>query len=144
MRLMTWLLTIALATAAGIAQADDLCAINPYTKSDAEKGKAAFDSHCAYCHQYNMSGRLPGNFLKESPDIGVLSASDVKFVDGNGGTVPPLIGDAFFKKQQTKTLVEFSSQVGGAAQSFPTKSMTTPDTYFWLAAYVLYRNCGKL
>jgi cytochrome c len=142
--MIKWLLAIALAAVAGIAYGGDLCAVNPYTQAEAEKGKVEFDSHCALCHQYNMTGRQPGNYQNESPDINLLSAGDLKFLDGAGGTVPPLIGAKFFNEQNALTLADFSAEVGGAANSFPTQNFSTPKTYFLLAAYVLYRNCGKM
>jgi hypothetical protein len=135
----------ALSAIAGLAQADDLCAINPYTKSEAELGKVAFDSHCALCHQYNMTGREPGNHANESPDINVLSSGDLEFLDNAGGKVPPLIGAKFLAKQKDKSLAEFSAFVSSAANSFPpTGKVEMPKTYFQIAAYVLYRNCGKM
>jgi mono/diheme cytochrome c family protein len=138
------ILIIVLAAIAGMAHADDLCRINPYTKSEAQQGKVAFDSHCALCHQYNMTGRVPGNTQSESPSFDKLSASDVSFVDNAGGSVPPLVGPKFFSKQGGKSLAEFSAFVSGAANTFPATKMVTPQTYFELAAYVLYRNCGKM
>ena len=39
----------------------------------------------------------------------------MKFLDNAGGNVPPLIGEKFFKKEQDKTLLEFSSLVSSAA-----------------------------
>jgi cytochrome c len=139
-----WLLAIALSAIAGAAYGDDLCVVNPFSKAEAEQGKVAFDSHCALCHQYNMTGREPGNYQNESPNINLLSASDLKFLDGAGGTVPPLIGEKFFKKQQNLTLTDFSVELGGAANTFPLKDFVAPKTYFLLAAYVLYRNCGRM
>jgi hypothetical protein len=139
-----WMLAIALSAITGVAYGGDLCAVNPYTRGEADLGKVEFDSHCALCHQYSMTGREPGNYQNESPDINLLSASDLKFLDGGGGTVPPLIGAKFFKKQQGLTLTEFSTKVGGAANTFPTKNFQSPRTYFLIAAYVLYRNCGKM
>lgn len=141
-----WVVAAVMASAISGAQAQDLCTVNPYTKAEAERGKVLFDSHCAFCHQTNMTGRQPGNSKNESPDFSVLSAKDVEFVDNAGGVVPPLIGPKFFDKHRGKsTLVEFSSQVAGAANSFPPAGkIDTPKTYFEIAAYVLYRNCGKL
>ncbi len=139
-----WMLTIALSAVAGAAYGNDLCALNPFSKAEAEQGKIAFDSHCALCHQFNMTGREPGNYKNESPDINLLSATDLKFLDGGGGTVPPLVGDKFFKKQQGLTFTEFSSKVAGAANSFPTRNFQSPRSYFLISAYVLYRNCGKM
>ncbi len=139
-----WILAIALCGFTGVSYGDNLCSVNPYTKAEADKGKIEFDSHCALCHQYSMTGREPGNYQKESPDINLLSPGDVKFLDNAGGNVPPLIGAKFFKKQDGQTLAEFSAEVGGAANTFPTKNFQSPKTYFLLAAYVLYRNCGKM
>ncbi len=136
-------LAIALTVLAGRAQAADLCTPNPYSKQDAERGKVAFDSHCALCHQTTLSGRVPGNAAKESPDIALLSADDVKFLDGNGGTVPPLLGPKFFDKFRQGSLVKFSAAVAGAANTFPAKDMKIPETYFLLTAYVLSANCEK-
>jgi hypothetical protein len=135
---------IALCAAGGSAYAKNLCSINPYTKDEAAQGKIAFDSHCAYCHLYNMTGRQPGNYMNESPDIKVLSESDLKFIDNDAGVVPPLIGKKFFSKWDGKSLVDFSSTVSGASNTFPTKDFGKPKTYFLIAAYVLYRNCGKM
>ena len=140
----SWMLAIAMSVVAGASYAGNLCSINPYTKAEAEQGKLAFNSHCALCHQYSMAGREPGNYLNESPDIKLLSQSDLKFVDGNAGLVPPLVGAKFFKKWQGKTLTDFSSTVSSASNTFPTTDFGMPKTYFLIAAYVLYRNCGRL
>jgi hypothetical protein len=143
MKSFGWPLAIALTVVAGIANAGNLCSINPYTKEEAAQGKLAFDSHCAYCHQYNMTGRKPGNSKKESPDMSLLSESDLKMLDSNGGASPPLIGETFLAKWRNKTLTDFSSTVSSAANSFPTKNFETPKSYFLIAAYVLYTNCAK-
>ena len=139
-----WVLAMMLSVAAGTASAANLCSVNPYTKTEAQAGKIAFESHCALCHQYNMTGRTPGNYQNETPDINLLSESDLRFLDGGGGAVPPLVGKKFFDKQQGKTLAEFSAFVSSAANTFPAKKMEVPLTYLQLAAYVLYRNCGKM
>lgn len=141
---MKSVLIIALAVACGVAQAKDLCAANPYTPAEARLGKVAFDSRCALCHQFSMKGRDPGNSLNEVPDINTLSKIDLDFMDDSGGVVPALVGKKFFDKHKKKTLAEFSAFVSSAAISFPTEGMKTPDTYFHIAAYILYRNCGKM
>ena len=79
-----WIAAIAMSAIAGVGSANDLCSVNPYTKAEAEQGKIAFNSHCALCHQFNMTGREPGNYKNESPDINVLSESDLKFLDHGG------------------------------------------------------------
>jgi hypothetical protein len=139
-----WMVAIAMATMISITHAGNLCAVNPYTRSEAAQGKVAFDSHCALCHQYSMQGRVPGNYLNESPDLKLLSDGDLKFLDNAGGNVPPLVGAKFFKKEQGMTLLEFSSLVSSAANTFPTRNFELPKSYFQIAAYVLYRNCGRL
>jgi len=137
-------LAVVIAVTCGIAQAKDLCAANPYTPSEARLGKVAFESRCFQCHQFNMQGRQPGNAANELPDINTLSKSDLDFMDGSGGVVPALLGKKFFDKHKAKTLTEFSAFVSSAAIAFPTANMKTPDTYFHIAAYILYRNCGKM
>jgi mono/diheme cytochrome c family protein len=124
------------------AQAQALCKANPYTKQEAQLGKTAFDSKCALCHQYSMAGRVPGSSSTETPDIKLLSASDLEFLDRGGGSTPPLLGEKFFKKEQNKSVAEFSAFVSSAANTFPAANMKVPDTYFQIAAYILYRNCG--
>ncbi len=136
-----------LATAlSGTVSAADFCKANPFTQAEAAQGKVLFDSHCALCHQYSMTGREPGNSDKESPDINLLSESDVKFVDNAGGAVPPLIGKKYFAKVQKQygSVMEWGSIASAAAQSFPPKGkIEIPYTYNKIAAYLLYRNCGK-
>ena len=139
-----WVLAIAMSAVVGITHADNLCAINPYKKNEAEQGKIAFESRCALCHQYSMTGRIPGNSMNESPAIDLLSESDLKFLDGGGGAVPALLGDKFFSKQKGKTLAEFSAFVSSAANTFPPRDTVVPLTYFQIAAYVLYKNCGRM
>ena len=56
-----WMVAIAMSAVTGASYADNLCKVNPFSKGDAEQGKIAFDSHCALCHQYSMTGRAPGN-----------------------------------------------------------------------------------
>lgn len=143
MKSVPWLLAIALTSAAGISYAGDLCSVNPYTKTEAAQGKIAFDSHCAYCHQYSMTGRKPGNAENESPELSLLSESDLKFLDGNGGASPPLLGKSFMAQWQNKSFLDFSSTVSSAATSFPTKNFENPKSFFLIAAYVLNRNCSK-
>jgi mono/diheme cytochrome c family protein len=128
---------LAALAAAGSARAADLC-----------KTRTLFDSHCALCHQFSMAGRQPGNFRNESPDINTLSEGDLQFLDNAGGSVPPLIGAKFFDKmkRERKSAADFSAYVSSAANSFPPTGTKEPMpyAYFKIAAYVLYRNCGKL
>ncbi len=128
------------------AHATDLCKANFYTKAEATEGRKLFDSHCALCHQYTMVGRQPGNFRNESPPIDRLSEGDLSFLDHGGGSVPPLIGAKFFNRMKIEkpSVAEFSSYVSSAANSFPpVGKVDLPYTYLKIAAYVLYRNCGK-
>ena len=135
-------LAVAMTMTCGIVHAKDLCAANPYTPAEAQLGKVAFESRCAQCHQFSMMGREPGNAANESPDITTLSKSDLDFMmDDSGGVVPALVGKKFFDKHKAKTLTEFSAFVSSAAIAFPTANMKIPDTYFHIAAYILYRNC---
>ena len=141
------LLVAAMSMAMGVAHAGDLCKVNPFTRADAEQGRAAFNSHCALCHQYSMQGRVPGNHEHETPGMNLLSASDLDFLDHGGGAVPPLVGPKFFDQYRNGTLVEFSAKVSSAANTFPPNpplKMQLPLTYLQISAYVLYRNCGRL
>ncbi len=140
----TWIVAIAMSAMAGVSYAGNLCSINPFTKADGAQGKIAFDSHCAFCHQYSMTGRQPGNYKNELPDINVLSESDLKMIDGSAGLVPPLVGEKFFAKWRDKSFVDFSNTVSSASISFPTTDLGKPKTFFLIAAYVLNRNCGKM
>ena len=81
------ILVVALSAATWTAAASNLCSTVPFSKAEAEQGKLAFDSHCAFCHQYSMAGREPGNYQNETPDIRILSASDVKSVDSFSGSI---------------------------------------------------------
>ncbi len=139
-----WIVAVAMSVVAGTSCAGNLCSINPFSRAEAEQGKVAFESHCGLCHQYNMAGRQPGNYQNESPDINLLSASDVKFLDGAGGNVPPLIGAKFFKKHDHDTLTDFANSVAGAAGSFPPVGFQPPKSFFLISAYIIYRNCGKM
>ena len=141
---MKSVLAVVMAVICATAQAKNLCAANPYTPGEAQLGKVAFESRCAQCHQFNMQGRVPGQAANELPDITTLAKSDLDFMDDSGGVVPALVGKKFFDKHKAKTLTEFSAFVSSAAIAFPTSNMKTPDTYFHIAAYILYRNCGKL
>ena len=143
----SWTLVIVASAVFGVAHADDLCKVNPYSRGEAQQGKAAFNSHCGLCHQYSMKGRVPGEAEHELPDMKLLSEGDWEFLKGGGGNVPPLIGPKFFSQFKDKTLVDFSVKVAGAANSFPPNAplkMELPLTYFQIAAYVLYRNCGLM
>jgi hypothetical protein len=141
---MKILLAVVIAVSCEIAQGNDLCVANPYTASEAQLGKVAFESRCAMCHQFNMKGREPGKSATESPDISTLSQSGLDFMGDSSGVVPALVGKKFFDKYKGKTLTEFSAFVSSAAIAFPTANMKVPDTYFHIAAYILYRNCGKM
>ncbi|HTV79649.1 MAG TPA: hypothetical protein VMF03_15440 [Steroidobacteraceae bacterium] len=92
----------------------------------------------------HRQGRVPGNFANESPNINLLSEDDLRFLDSAGGNVPPLVGAKFLAKERNKTLIDFSATVSSAANTFPTKDFKLPWSYFQIAAYVLYRNCGRM
>lgn len=97
------------------------------------------------CNRCSTAGRTPGNGKNEVPDIRTLSESNLKFIDGAAGIVPPLLGKKFFSKYRAnKSVAEFSAHVSSAANTFPAANMKVPNTYFQIAAYVLYRNCGKM
>jgi hypothetical protein len=135
---------IGLLVTAQIAHAGDLCTVNSFTRAQAQQGRVEYESSCGLCHQYNLKGRLPGNFMNETPDIALLDAAGadyVKAVDGNGGVVPPLLGAAFFSKWKDQKA--FSDRISNAIGAFPPKSYVKPDSDIRIAAYILFRNCDQ-
>jgi mono/diheme cytochrome c family protein len=133
---------LALMVIVGPAYGGDLCKANSFTRSQAEQGKRDYESSCGLCHQYNLRGRLPGNYRNEAPDIGLLDANYIKTLDGNGGMTPPLLGERFFGKW--KDVKAFADRISSAIGAFPPKNYVKPDSDMRIAAYILYRNCGKL
>jgi len=133
---------LALLTLACPSYAGDLCNANSFTKAQATQGKRDYDSSCGLCHLYNLRGRVPGNFRNERPDIGILDANYIKTLDGNGGMTPPLVGKRFFGKWQD--VKAFTARISNAIGAFPPKNYVKPDSDLRIAAYILYRNCGRL
>jgi len=133
---------IGLLLIADLAHAGDLCMNNSFTLADARQGKTEYNSSCGLCHQYSLAGREPGNFQNETPDIRTLSAKYLETVDGNGGVVPPLLGESFFGKWPDQKA--FADRISNAILGFPPQQYTKPDSDRRIAAYILFRNCGKL
>jgi hypothetical protein len=133
---------LALFVIAHAACADDLCKANSFTRLDAERGRREYDSSCGLCHLYNLKGRVPGNAQHETPDIRVLDANYLKTLDGNGGMTPPLLSPVFFAKWKDQKA--FSERISSAIGAFPPKHYVKPDSDVRIAAYILYRNCGRL
>ncbi|HTY93491.1 MAG TPA: hypothetical protein VMC02_06365 [Steroidobacteraceae bacterium] len=133
---------IALALLAHTAAAADLCVNNTYTLEQAIKGRHEYDSSCGLCHLYNLQGRVPGAARHEIPDIGLLDANYLKTLDGNGGMTPPLLSKAFFAKWKDQQA--FSARISNAIGAFPPTNYVKIDSDARIAAYLLYRNCGKL
>ena len=125
-----------------LAHAEDLCVSNSFTMAQAQQGRTEYNSSCGLCHQYSLQGRLPGNFQNETPDIRTLSARYLETVDGNGGVVPPLLGESFFGKWKDQKA--FSDRISSAISGFPPEHYAKPASDARIAAYILFRNCGKL
>ncbi len=124
------------------------------SRGDRRQGAVRFALR-ALRHQYSMTGREPGNFRNESPDINTLSEGDLAFLDNAGGSVPPLIGAEVLREDEARTqigrgLQRVRQQRGqqlspdGRGERRRAKAEPLPYAYFKIAAYVLYRNCGKL
>ncbi len=126
----------------GPAYADDLCKANSFTKSQAQQGRRDYDSSCGLCHLYNLKGRVPGNYKNETPDIGLLDANYIKTLDDNGGMTPALLRAGFLSKW--KDVKAFTDRISSAVGAFPPKNYVKPASDARIAAYILYRNCGKL
>ncbi len=126
----------------GPVYAGNLCKANSFTRSQAVQGKREYGSSCGLCHQYNLKGRVPGNYRNETPDIRILDANYTKTIDGNGGVVPPLIGEKFFRKWKDQKA--FQARISSAIGAFPPKSYIKVESDQRIAAYILYENCGEL
>lgn len=120
----------------------DLCKSNSFTLSQALQGRRDYDSSCGLCHLYSLKGRVPGNYKNETPDISILDANYTKTLDANGGMTPPLLDQTFFRKW--KNLKAFTDRISNAIGAFPPKNYVKPASDARIAAYILYRNCGKL
>jgi len=133
---------LALLIIVGPAYAGDLCKASSFSDSQARQGRWDYDSSCGLCHLYNLKGRVPGNYESETPDIGILDANYIKTLDGNGGMTPPLVGAGFFNKW--KDVKAFVDRISNAIGAFPPKNYVKPASDYRIAAYILYKNCGKL
>ena len=122
--------------------ADDLCKANTFAKPQAVQGRWDYDSSCGLCHQFNLTGRQPGNYQNETPDIRVLDANYMQTLDGNGGMTPPLLGETFFRKWKDQKA--FTDRISNAIGAFPPRNYVKPDSDMRIAAYILFMNCGKL
>ncbi len=134
--------TLLILAIAGPACAGDLCKENTFTRTQAAKGRWAYASSCALCHLYNLQGRVPGQYRSETPDIGLLDASYLKTLDGNGGMTPSLISDAFFRKWKDQKA--FADRISNATGAFPPKDYVKDDSEAQIAAYILYERCRKI
>jgi hypothetical protein len=133
---------LALFLVVGPVYAGNLCKANSFTRSQAVQGKREFDSSCGLCHQYNLMGRVPGNYRNETPDIRILDTHYTQTIDENGGVVPPLIGEKFFRKWKDQKALQarISTAIGG----FPPKNYVKVESDQRIAAYILYENCEEL
>ena len=127
---------------AGSAGAGDLCKESSFTKDQATKGRWAYDSSCGLCHLYNLKGRVPGEARSELPTVAVLDDNYLKTLDGNGGMIPSLISDAFFRKWKDQKA--FADRISNATGAFPPSDYTRDASETQIAAYILFARCGKL
>jgi hypothetical protein len=127
---------------AQLAHAGDLCSDTTFTMKQALRGGLEYESSCGLCHQYNLLGRSPGNFARETPDIKLLDAHYMSTLDGNGGVIPPLLGEAFFSKWKDQKA--FTDRISTAIGGFPPVNYQKPDSDLRIAAYILFKNCGRL
>ena len=133
---------LALLLTVGPAHAGDLCNVNSFTKSQAEQGKLEYNSSCGLCHLYNLKGRVPGEYQNETPDFRILNDNYMKALDDNGGVTPPLVGQEFLSKWKDQKA--FVDRISTAILGFPPKNYVKFDSDIRIAAYILYKNCGKL
>jgi mono/diheme cytochrome c family protein len=111
-----------------------------FTAAQARAGKAAYESSCGLCHQFNMQGRTgaPG----ELPDVNTLPENMIKTIDQNGEQVPPLVGPHFMAHWGAKSTQEYAARVANAMGAFPPTNVGR-DTALQLTAYFLQMNGGK-
>lgn len=133
---------LALLFAVGPVYAGGLCTANSFTKFQAERGKIEYNSSCGLCHLYNLKGRVPGEYQNETPDIRILNDNYIKTLDGNGGMTPALVGQKFFRKWKDQKA--FVDRISNAIGAFPPKNYVEFVSDMQIAAYILYKNCGKL
>jgi hypothetical protein len=133
---------LALLLTVGPAYADDLCKANSFTQSQADLGRQEYNSSCGLCHLYNLQGRVPGESEHETPDISLLNDKYIKTLDDNGGVTPALVGQKFFMKWPDQKA--FVDRISTAILGFPPKDYVKVDSDMRIAAYILYKNCGKL
>jgi hypothetical protein len=133
---------VALLLTVGPAYAGGLCTANSFTKSQAEQGKLEYNSSCGLCHLYNLKGRVPGEYQNETPDISILNDNYIKTLDDNGGVTPPLVSQKFLRKWPDQKA--FVDRISTAILGFPPKNYVKFDSDMRIAAYILYKNCGKV
>jgi mono/diheme cytochrome c family protein len=111
-----------------------------FTAAQARAGKAAYESSCGLCHQFNMHGRTgaPG----ELPDVNSLPENMIKTIDQNGEQVPPLVGPRFMAHWGAKSTKEYLVRVATAIQGFPPTN-AGKDTALQLTAYFLQMNGAR-
>jgi hypothetical protein len=132
---------LALLLTVGPVYAGDLCKENSFTKSQAEQGRLEYNSSCGLCHLYNLKGRVPGEYQNETPDFRILNYNYMKALDDNGGVTPALVGQEFLEKWKDQKA--FVDRISTAIMGFPPKNYVKSDSDLRIAAYILYRNCGK-
>jgi hypothetical protein len=133
---------LALLLTVGPVYAGDLCTANSFTKSQAEQGKPEYNSSCGLCHLYNLKGRVPGEYQDETPDFRILNYNYMKTLDDNGGVTPPLVGQEFLSKWKDQKA--FVDRISTAIMGFPPKNYVKVDSDMRIAAYILYKTCGKV
>ena len=71
----------------------------------------------------------------------------LRFIDGAGGNVPPLVGEKWMAKFKSfPEFVLFAPSAANTPEFFPLdapKGAQWVQTQLRLAAYILYRNCEK-
>ncbi len=133
---------VALLLTIGPVYAGDLCEANSFTKSQAQLGKREYNSSCGLCHLYNLQGRVPGESRHETPDIRILNDQYIKTLDDNGGLTPALVGRKFLGKWPDQKA--FVDRISTAISGFPPENYVKFDSDLRIAAYILYKTCGKV
>jgi len=89
-----------------------------------------------------LKGRVPGEYQNETPDFRILNDNYMKTLDDNGGFTPPLVGQEFLSKWKDQKA--FVDRISNAIGGFPPKNYVKFDSDMRIAAYILYKTCGKV
>jgi len=105
-----------------------------FTEAQAAAGRASYESVCANCHTYAVTGRRGD--AGELPAVESLAETFQKGIQQAGGRIPPLAGENFVKRWGARTTEALSTRIQTAIGGFPPEGLDE-NTAHNLAAYFL-------